>query len=142
MAVIYRKLGGRKLTKVIAANDGVQAELEARAFQIGIRAEQELVNHRQDGDARIDVEKGQETDYFVVLDDTRGLDAALSIEFGRSGYLDPETGLIKGQMDPLFILTDAARLPRSATRTPALMPYERKKLAKGKKRKKRKKTNP
>lgn len=139
MAVVYRKLGGRKLTKVIAVLDGVQAELEARAFQIGVRAEQELINHRQDGHARIDVEEGKNTDYFVVLDDTRGLDAALSIEFGRAGYIDPETGQVKGAMDPLYILTDAAHLPRKAKRVPALKPYERKKLAKGKKTKKKKK---
>lgn len=124
MALVYRKIGGRKMEKVIAVNDGVQYALEVRAFQIGVRAEQNLLNHRQDGHARIDIEEG-DVDLYVVLNDERGMDAAMSIEFGRAGYIDPETGLVKGQMDPLYILTDAARLPRTkGNRAPAIKPYD------------------
>ena len=91
MAVVYRKLGGRKLTKVISCPRRSAGGAEARAFQIGVRAEQELINHRQDGHARIDVEEGKNTDYFVVLT-TPWPGRRPSIEFGRAGCIDPETG--------------------------------------------------
>jgi hypothetical protein len=134
MATVYRKVGGRKIAKIIALHEDVQDELDRRAFEIGIRAEELLIAHRQDGDAQINVEQG-DVDRYVVLDDTRGLDAALSIEFGRAGYIDPETGNTVGAMEPLYILTQAANLPEKGKRMPSLKPYERK--AKKKKQKKR-----
>jgi hypothetical protein len=111
MAYIYKGLNGRKITEVIALNDGVQAELERRTFEIAARAEAELVRHRQDGHAEMDIESG-DVDFYVILSDERGQDAALSIEYGRAGYLDPETGQVYGVMDGLFILHRAAHLAR------------------------------
>ncbi|MFG1602849.1 DUF5403 family protein [Actinoplanes sp. NPDC049265] len=108
MAKIYRRA-----TKQVAQNEGVQAELEARTFEIAARAEVELVRHRQDGDAEIDIEHG-DVDWYVILSDERGQKAAMSIEYGRAGYTDPETGEQWGAMDGLFILHNAAHLPKGA----------------------------
>jgi hypothetical protein len=105
MAKIYRRA-----TKQVALNDAVQAALEARTFEIAARAEVELVRHRQDGHAEIDIEHG-DVDWYVILSDERGQKAALSIEYGRVGYTDPETGESWGEMEGLFILHNAAHLP-------------------------------
>jgi hypothetical protein len=105
MAKIYRRT-----TKQVAVNEGVQAALEARAFEIAARAEVDLIRHRQDGNAEIDIEHG-DVDWYVILSDERGQKAALSIEYGRAGYTDPETGESWGEMEGLFILHHAAHLP-------------------------------
>lgn len=136
MAYVYKGWDGRPISEQIALLDGVQAVLEAKAFEIGVRAEEILLHHRQEGHAQILLMEG-DIDHYVVLDDERGMDAALSIEFGRAGYIDPETGKVVGAMEPLYILTQAAHLPRKSKRMPALGKYARK-LAKPKKRRKRK----
>lgn len=111
MAKVYTRVGGRKLTKLIALNEGVQAELERRTFEIATRAEVDLIEHRADGDAAIEVEHG-DVDFYVILTDDRGQKAALSIEFGRAARIDPETGREKAAMEGLFILHNATHLPR------------------------------
>lgn len=111
MAYVYKGVDGRKLTEVIALNEGVQAELERRAFEIAARAEAELVRHRREGHAEIDIESA-DVDFYVILSDERGQKAALSIEYGRAGYLDPDTGEEYGVMEGLYILHNASRLPK------------------------------
>ncbi|MEU7905884.1 DUF5403 family protein [Actinoplanes sp. NPDC049118] len=113
MAYIYKGLNGRKITEVIARNEGVQADLERRTFEIAARADAELVRHRQDGHAEIDIESG-DIDFYVILSDERGQMAALSIEYGRAGYIDPQTGEEYGEMEGLFILHHASRLPKDS----------------------------
>ena len=108
MAKIYRRAA-----KQVAVNEGVQAALEARTFEIAAHAEVELIRHRQDGHAEIDIEHG-DVDWYVILSDERGQKAALSIEYGRAGYTDPETGELYGAMDGLFILHTAAHLPKDS----------------------------
>ncbi|WIM95772.1 DUF5403 family protein [Actinoplanes oblitus] len=103
----------RAAPKRVAVIEGVQAALEARTFEIAARAEVELIAHRQDGHAEIDIEHGR-VDWFVVLSDERGQKAAMSIEFGRAGYIDPETGERYAAMDGLFILHRAAHLPKKS----------------------------
>lgn len=105
MAKIYLNINKR-----LAQNEGVQAELKARTFEIAARAEVELVRHHRDGDAEIDIEHGN-VDWYVILSDERGQKAAMSIEYGRAGYIDPETGEHYDAMDGLFILHNAAHLP-------------------------------
>lgn len=122
MAYIYKGLNGRPMSEVIARNEGVQAELETRTFEIAVRAEAELVEHRQDGHAQIEIESG-DIDFYVILSDERGQKAALSIEYGRAGSIDPETGQEYGEMQGLFILHRAAHLPpkrRSKIKVPRL----------------------
>lgn len=110
MAMIYQRVGGRKLVKVLALNEGVQDELERRTFEIAARAEVLLLEHRQEGDAEIDIEHGK-VDWYVILADDRGQNATLSIEFGRAAQVDPETGEEKAAMDGLYILHRATHLP-------------------------------
>ena len=111
MAYIHKGLNGRKITEVIALNEGVQAELEARTFEIAARAEAELVRHHQDGHSDIDIESA-DVDFYVILSDERGQKAALSIEYGRAGYIDPVTGEEFGEMEGLFVLHNASHLPK------------------------------
>lgn len=66
----------------------------------GARAEGLLAQHRAQGHAQIEVERGNIPDSFVVLSDERGQRAAAAIEFGRSGG---PTGAMQG----LFILRRA-----------------------------------
>ncbi|MGW2865738.1 DUF5403 family protein [Streptomyces sp. NPDC001205] len=118
MAKVYQSVNGRKIGKYIAVNEGVQAELTARAFEIAVRAEEILVQHRADGHAEIDVEAGDNNRY-VILSDDRGQKAALSIEYGRAEsvivrkdrnggkYLD-----VLPAMDGLYILATASNLPK------------------------------
>ncbi|OII68277.1 hypothetical protein [Streptomyces sp. CC77] len=118
MAEIYDQIGGRKIGKWLAVHDGVQAELTKRAFEIAVRAEEILVQHRADGHAEIDIEAGDNNRY-VILSDDRGQKAALSIEYGReesivvredkhgNKYLD-----VLPAMDGLYVLATASNLPK------------------------------
>ncbi|MER6314620.1 hypothetical protein ABT237_12735 [Streptomyces sp. NPDC001581] len=118
MAEIYSSVNGRKIEKLMAVNDVVQAELDRRAFEIAVRAEEILIRHRADGHAEIDIEAGDNNRY-VILSDDRGQKAALSIEYGREAsvvirkdkhggkYLD-----VIPEMDGLYILATASNLPK------------------------------
>jgi hypothetical protein len=84
MAIIYDNVGGwGSLDAYIAHLPGVRRELSRTAREGGQRAEAILRAHRHAGHARITVTKGDRLDWFVNLDDTRGLRAAAAIEFGR-----------------------------------------------------------
>lgn len=91
----------------------VQAALDEAVRPMEVAAKAELAAHRQEGHARIEVEKG-DVDRYLVLNDERGLKAAMSIEYGRG---PDENG--KGAMSGLYILHHAtgaaskATLPRS-----------------------------
>ncbi|ATI18877.1 hypothetical protein SEA_JANUS_14 [Streptomyces phage Janus] len=114
MAKVYMRT-----PKIVAQHADVQDELERRTFEVAVRAEQLLIQHRQDGHAEIDIEHG-DIDYYVVLSDERGQKAALSIEYGREAgeyeVRDPETGEMVtveyGAMEGLFILAQASHLPK------------------------------
>lgn len=122
-----------KLHKLIAELDGVQGEIWERTFEIAARAEALLVQHRADGVAQIDMAKG-DIDAYVVLEDKNasnkpaGANSAASIEFGRSAYevevVDSSGDVVReyevGAMEGLYILTEAAHLPKKkrSTRTP------------------------
>ncbi|MGI5530156.1 DUF5403 family protein [Streptomyces syringium] len=118
MANVKSTVNGRPIGEYIALNRGVQAELTARAFEIGVRAEELLAQHRADGHARIEVDTGK-VDRFVVLSDERGQNAALSIEYGRrANYVvredrhgNPYIDLIPAA-DGLYILARASHLPK------------------------------
>lgn len=107
MAIVFKKVNGRKITKVIALTSEAQNAIDDKALFAAQNAEGYLLAARvRTGTSYISVEKG-DVDSYVVLDDTRGLDAALSIEFGRRGYEDPETGEEKGASAGLFVLNRA-----------------------------------
>jgi hypothetical protein len=125
MAYVYRGLNGKNLEQFIAELDGVQAEVDERAFEIGVRAEELLLQHRAEGIAQIEIAKG-DIDSYVVLTDANGTNkkaganSAASIEFGRSAYdveVVDETGRVineytVGAMQGLHILEQASHLPK------------------------------
>jgi len=127
MAYIYKGLDGKKIGEIIAMVDGVQAEVDARAFEIGVRAEELLLQHRAEGVAQIEIVKG-DIDAYVVLADANGTNkkdnanSALSIEFGRSAYdvevVDQQgqyvTEYTVGAMEGLHILEQASHLPKKS----------------------------
>ncbi|MFF3249734.1 DUF5403 family protein [Actinacidiphila glaucinigra] len=126
MAYVYRGLNGKTLGEIIATLPEVQAEVDERAFEIGVRAEDLLLQHRVEGIAQIEIAKG-DIDAYVVLADANGTNAkqgansALSIEFGRSAYdvevVDEQghfvTEYTVGATEGLHILETASHLPKS-----------------------------
>ncbi|AUG87198.1 tail completion or Neck1 protein [Streptomyces phage Omar] len=127
MAYVYRGLNGKNLEEFIASMPGVQDEVDSRAFEIGVRAEELLIQHRAEGIAQIEIAKG-DIDAYVVLADANGTNAksgansALSIEFGRAAYdveVVDETGKVVdqytvGAMEGLHILERASHLPKKS----------------------------
>ncbi|WP_329289551.1 DUF5403 family protein [Streptomyces pseudovenezuelae] len=127
MAYIYRGLNGKKLEEFIASMPEVQAEVDARAFEIGVRAEELLLKHRAEGIAQIEIAKG-DIDAYVVLADANGTNSksnsnsAMSIEFGRSAYdvevVDDSGKVVDeytvGAMEGLHILEEASHLPKKS----------------------------
>ncbi|MEU7570329.1 DUF5403 family protein [Micromonospora sp. NPDC049240] len=109
--VLYKGLE-RRMAKL----DGVQDYLDELVFAMKAKADADLVLHRQDGHAAIEVDEGR-IDRYLVLSDERGEKAALSIEFGRAGYIDPETGEVWGEMEGLHILANATGIPRKGRKT-------------------------
>lgn len=113
MAEIFRRVDGMVLEELVAHAEVVQDRLDFHAFDIAVRAEETLIEHRLEGHAAIEVSEG-DIDKYVWLNDEAGDEAAMSIEYGRAGYIDPETGAAWGQMDGLYVITDAAGLARKS----------------------------
>lgn len=115
MAKVYRTVGGRPIAKIIALHQDVQKALDVEAQFAAQTAEGLLLEHVSQGHSSITTEQGN-VDHYVILDDTRGLEAALSIEYGRKPKEDPETGEMKGGMEGLFVLHRAFSLERGSIR--------------------------
>lgn len=109
MATVYRWVGGKKITKVIAQHEEVQRTLDERMAFYAAKAEGILLHHRHSGDSQITTERGK-IDRYVVLDDTRGLLAALSIEYGRKEKKDHDGNVIQTASQPVWALHDAFNL--------------------------------
>ncbi|MYV51856.1 DUF5403 family protein [Streptomyces sp. SID3212] len=104
--------------RVLSRHRDVQDELERVVFEIAVKAEEILVQHRADGDSSIEVEEG-DVDKYVVLSDERGQKAALSIEYGRSASVvvrEDRHGnkflATAPEMDGLYVLATASGLPK------------------------------
>jgi hypothetical protein len=137
MAYIYKGLNGKNMAEVIASLPEVQDEVDQRAFEIGVRAEELLIQHKAEGIAQIEIAKG-DIDAYVVLADANGTNAksnsnsALSIEFGRSAYdvevVDNQGQVIYaytvGAMQGLHVLEEASHLPKK--QGPKTKPKKRK----------------
>jgi hypothetical protein len=137
MAYIYRGLNGKNMAEFIASLSEVQDEVDQRAFEIGVRAEELLIQHKVEGVAQIEIAKG-DIDAYVVLADANGTNAksnsnsALSIEFGRQAYdvevVDNQGKVIDqytvGAMQGLHILEEASHLPKK--QGPKAKPKKRK----------------
>lgn len=88
MAEIYSRVfsgPGRGLTiqGAMGRVDVVQDRMKLEAMNGAERADALLKMHRVSGNSRIMVQHGK-VDYYVILDDERGLKAAMSIEYGRN----------------------------------------------------------
>lgn len=119
MAYIYQRVDGLKFEEFIAYLPGVQDEVDDRAIEIAQRAEALLADHHVENVAHIELAKG-DIDAYVVLvdtnvtnDETSKSNSALSIEFGRAGFIDDD-GSVWGEMEGLHILTRAANLPKKS----------------------------
>lgn len=137
MAYIYKGLDGKNMAEFIASLSEVQDEVDQRAFEIGVRAEELLIQHKVEGVAQIEIAKG-DIDAYVVLSDANGTNAksnsnsALSIEFGRQAYdvevVDNQGKVIDqytvGAMQGLHILEEASHLPKK--QGPKAKPKKRK----------------
>lgn len=107
-----------KTPRVLSRHKDVQDELERVVFEIAVRAEEILVQHRADGDSSIEVEEG-DVDKYIVLSDERGQKAALSIEYGREAYTVTRKDRFGNEfeaevpaMDGLYVLATASGLPK------------------------------
>lgn len=125
---IYQRVAGRKFEEFIALLDVVQFEVDTTADEIAHRAKDLLKDHRVDHIAHIETAKGDIDAYAVLVDsnitnvEKKKSNSALSIEFGRAGFIDPETGEEWGEMEGLYILTRAANLPKKGGRRSARVP--------------------
>ncbi|WP_329793880.1 DUF5403 family protein [Lentzea sp. DG1S-22] len=116
MAEVYRRVGRHRIEKLIALHRTVQDGLDDIALERAGHAEAGLAAHRHDGHASIDVEQG-DIDRFVVLDDERGLMAAMSIEFGRAPVPPTEDDPVgRAGMEGLGVLRDAMGVKRKPRR--------------------------
>ncbi|ONI83497.1 hypothetical protein ALI22I_33940 [Saccharothrix sp. ALI-22-I] len=116
MAEVYRRVGRHKIEKLIALHRTVQDDLDRIALDRAENAEARLAEHRHDGDAQISIDVG-DIDRYVVLDDERGLMAALSIEFGRAPVPPTEDNPDgRAGMEGLGVLRDAMGMQRKPRR--------------------------
>lgn len=102
MAEVFKRVNGRKLTKLIAVLPEVQAAVDDHTADIGTEAEAILAAHYHEGDSKIVVDKGK-VDGYVILED----EAAMSIEFGRA-HRQNEDGEWVGGMEAIAPLRRAA----------------------------------
>ena len=115
---IYNRVKGRKFEEYIALLDVVQKEVDDAADEIAHRAKDALKDHRVQNIAHIEIAKGDIDAYVVLVDsnitnsESAKSNTALSIEFGREAFIDPDTGEEWGAMEGLYILTTAAGLQR------------------------------
>lgn len=87
MVDIDRTFAGKDFELGLAQFAPVHKAIEAETHAAGARAKAIHAGHRNEGDSFIETFT-TDTDGYVVLNDERGLKAAMSIEFGR-GAADP-----------------------------------------------------
>jgi hypothetical protein len=104
------------MADVIAGLKGVQLEVDQSTDELVLRSKQLLRQHVSEKVARIEKARGRRDGYAVLVDsnvsniEDAESNSALSIEFGRAGYVDPVTGEEWGESKPLRILYRAAKL--------------------------------
>lgn len=105
MAEVYRSIKGKPFADWLAHTKMVDVALRMHATARAGRAASYLAAHRDQGHSFIEVEK-KKLDYWVQLNDERGLFGAMSIEFGRRSNDEGKNG-----MPGLFILHRAFDIP-------------------------------
>jgi hypothetical protein len=136
---------GKKLTQVIGLHADVQARLALEAKEGAYRAEAQLAIVRskpgydiRGGHSFIETSTG-DVDHYVILNDERGLRAAMTIEYGRKasdkmadlggeyiGETVTDGGPTRknGAMEGLFILHDAMKISRGGNVEAELMAFD------------------
>lgn len=115
---IYKRARGKPLEEYLALMDPIQERIALAAADIAVDADALLKDHHVERIAHIEVTKGDIDRYVCLVDSnvTNGESArnnsALSIEMGRAGFIDPETGKTWGEMDGLYVLSRAAGVKR------------------------------
>lgn len=123
MAELYEKgkiVGGGEmnLEEVVARHVVTQDALSTKAGSVERKASAVLAASRYSGDAKIRGAHG-DIDYYVVLDDTDGLSAALTIEYGRTGHTLYKKGPRKGEPVPAANAVAPLRLAMGMSATTA-----------------------
>ena len=110
MAEVFKRVGGRKVEKIIAMTDDAQSGLSLEVYKRANKANAVLRAHRDSGVSQIKIENGK-VDRFVVLTDERGLGAANAIEYGRPEGTRSSWGPMEG-VAPLH--TAFPEMPKSS----------------------------
>lgn len=115
MAVVYKKAAGYKIQKLVGMHEDVQQRMDEVAHHVRQRAVRILAQHEDQGHAFIEpVSSGTKLpDRYIVLNDTRGMAAAMTIEFGRGPSYSDQGALIHPGHDPVAPLRRAAQIPWS-----------------------------
>lgn len=93
-----------------SADRALQAHRHKPGSQISGGSRIEVEGPVKGGDAEGGSSTNTELDFLASLVDPEG--NAGSIEWGRAGYEDPDTGETWGAMEPTYVMTRAAGLPR------------------------------
>lgn len=109
MATVYRRVHGMKLEKAMALTQEAQDGLDRKVANRARRAELILQMHRHAGHSFIEVTRGR-VDRYIVLNDTRGQKAAMTIEFGRKGGNRDKNGRLVAPSEPVAALRRAVSL--------------------------------
>lgn len=109
-------VSSKELGRIIGRMAPVQAELGAAAASRAAVARGVLKKHRRQGHSRITHTQGL-VDHYVWLDDTRGLEAAAAIEYGRNIYRTEVLKTANGKVRKIRVPTGRKTRPVRALRT-------------------------
>lgn len=109
MAEVDRRVAGRPIEEWLAHRPDVGREIQFRTYTIGHKARALKARHVDEGHSFIEVEMG-EVDGWIILNDERGLKAAMAMEFGSA----PHPGFPEGT-PAQYILHDASGAAKKAT---------------------------
>jgi hypothetical protein len=112
VAEVYASIQGAPFEDWLAHTRMVNDGVHTHAAQRATIAKRIHAEHRKEGHSYVELTKGDRTDWFVNLNDERGLRAAMSIEFGR-GASEPDdpTAPALGQTRGTWTLHRAFGLP-------------------------------
>lgn len=120
MANLYERAsaGGRtyKLVELVARHAVTQDGLASQTARVAHKATAVLVASRDNDHAKIRTDRGR-INHYVVLDDTDGRSAAMTIEYGRRGDTLYKKGPRKGQPVPASNAVAPLRLAMGMSRT-------------------------
>ena len=105
---LYPTIAGMPWEEAMAHQTEVQWAIDTVLAEASADAQKNLAAHHYSGNARILTERG-DVDGYLILDDERGLAAAMSIEYGRGPGDEPGDPFPNGTA-PTWILHNAVGL--------------------------------